>query len=282
MQDTINWEEQVSANYRDRIIVDPDNPILASKANRDRYTNLPSQAKYQGLPYLGSHHSEDALTWNVFRTLQETKSLTVISDVLGIGQPRDLLLWTLAPEIDDINAELQHATGSLIRKFDGIFRGQMTEPDVILLGTTGVAVIECKLAEPEMAPSHLWEGSTKSVEKRLPIYKKELPELISKMVTNEAIAPVYQLVRMAFYSIKLGDHFQIEPVVVSLANEKNWTIEIRKLRISPSAIWDIFRNEILEKDCPRCESLSWQYIRELMYGTSLKTLQAYLSTHACL
>ena len=39
MAKTVNWGPEVAEDYRERIIVDPDNPILASKANRDRYTN---------------------------------------------------------------------------------------------------------------------------------------------------------------------------------------------------------------------------------------------------
>ncbi len=39
----INWGKKVVENYRERIIVDPNNPILAFKAIRDRYTNVPSQ-----------------------------------------------------------------------------------------------------------------------------------------------------------------------------------------------------------------------------------------------
>lgn len=37
---TINWETKVVENYRDRIIVDCDNPILAFKASRERYTKF--------------------------------------------------------------------------------------------------------------------------------------------------------------------------------------------------------------------------------------------------
>jgi len=47
----INWSKKVAEDYRERIIVDPDSPILAFKASRDRYTNVPSQKKYSGLPY---------------------------------------------------------------------------------------------------------------------------------------------------------------------------------------------------------------------------------------
>lgn len=78
MMKLINWDEKVVGDFRERILIDPDNPILTFKASRDRYTNLPSQRKYAGLPYLGSRTSEDALTWNVSRSLQKTNSLSIM------------------------------------------------------------------------------------------------------------------------------------------------------------------------------------------------------------
>lgn len=82
---SVNWDKKVVEDYRERIIVDPDSPILAFKANRDQYTNLPQQREYAGLPYLGSQASEDALTWNVFRSLQEADGLDLLTDKLHIG-----------------------------------------------------------------------------------------------------------------------------------------------------------------------------------------------------
>lgn len=281
MAGPINWYEIVVEDHRERILVDPDNPILAFKANRDRYVRRQGQYEYAGRPYLGSRQSEDALTWNVFRSLQKAKRLDIITDRLAIGNPRGLLLWTLAPEVDDINAKLQYATGSLIRKFDGVLPGQITEPDVIILGTTGIAVIEGKLSKPDKAPSHLWEGRLDSVDKRLREYTKETPHFV-KTEDKEKIVPVYQLVRMAFYAMKLGDSFQVKPVVVSLGNEKNWQYKIRKLGKSPSELWILFRDEILGKDAPRCEHLTWQTICELVKGAPLNSLAVYLSTHPCL
>lgn len=159
MVKNIDWESDVVEDYRHRIIIDPNNTILAFKANRDRYSNLPNQIKYAGLPYLGSKRSEDALTWNVFRSLQEHDYLKLITEELGIGKPKGMLLWTLSTEISEENSELQYVTGSLVRKFDGRLRGQVSEPDVIILGTKGLAVIECKLSEPDKPISHLWEGA---------------------------------------------------------------------------------------------------------------------------
>ncbi len=278
---SVNWDEKVVEDYSERIIIDPDSPILTFKASRDRYTNLTSQKEYAGLPYLGSWHSEDALTWNIFRSLQKAESLDIITDRLRIGHLRGLLFWTLSPDMDEVNTELQYVVGSLIRKYDGVLRGQTTEPDIIMLGTRGIAVIECKLGESKKTISHFWEGSIGSVERRLDRYLEEVPQLV-KTRDSRDIVPVYQLARMAFYAVNLGEHFQVEPVVVSLANETNWNMEIHKLGKSPAELWDTFCNRILGKDSPRCENLYWQAMNELIRGTSLDVLSDYLLKHPCL
>lgn len=272
--------DKVAVDFRSRIIVEADSPILAFKANRDRYTQG-TQPSYAGLPYLGSQASEDALTWNVFRGLQKARRLDIICNDLDIGEPHGMLLWTLAPELDNVSADLQYTVGALIRKFDGILPGQMTEPDVIILGSTGIAVIECKLSEREKPPSHLWEGSPNSVWKRLPIYRQAEPNLLKKDVTDAQIAEIYQLVRMAFYALQLGKRLASPPVVASLANEKNWHREIRRLRKSPAELWDFFRDAV-ETPNLRKKELSWQYIRGLIAERSLDELSHYVSTHPCL
>ncbi len=55
--------------------------------------------------------------------------------------------------------------------------------------------------------AHLWEGSPTSVDKHLPEYLNETPNLISEKIISKEIAPVYQLVRIAFYAMKLGAGF---------------------------------------------------------------------------
>jgi hypothetical protein len=192
-----------------------------------------------------------------------------------------MLLWTLAPETDGVNAELQYAVGQLIRKFDGILRGQVTEPDVIILGSSGVAVIECKLSGRKKPPSHLWEGSPNSVSKRLPIYLQAEPNLLKKDVTPEQILEIYQLVRMAFYALQLSKSLALPPVVVSLANENNWHLEMRRLGKAPADLWDFFQDAIGAPNL-RKKQLTWQHLRRLIAGSSLDGLSHYLSTHPCL
>ena len=276
----IDWSDKVAADFRSRIIVDPDNPVLAFKANRDRYGQR-GHPVYAGLPHLGSQASEDAVTWNVFRSLQKGQRLHVISKELGIGEPRALLLWTLAPQVDDISAKLQYEVGMLIRRFDGILRGQMTEPDVIILGVQGVAVIECKLSEAEKPPAHLWEGSIDSARKRLWMYKKAEPTLLQKDVTDAQVGEIWQLVRMAFYTLQLGKTLSCDAVVVSLANERNWSVQIPRLNKSAAELWEFFLYAVASSNL-RKRSTNWQRLQTLIADYSLDELTDYLSTHPCL
>ena len=58
-------------DYRENLVVDRDNSILIQKAWRDRFSNESHwNAGYGGQAYLSRPNSEDALTWNVFRSLQ--------------------------------------------------------------------------------------------------------------------------------------------------------------------------------------------------------------------
>jgi hypothetical protein len=56
---------KVFVNFKDNLIVDPDDPVIAGQARNWRY----GEGIVKGLSYLGSENSEDALTWNVFKTL---------------------------------------------------------------------------------------------------------------------------------------------------------------------------------------------------------------------
>ncbi len=54
--------------FKDNLIVDPDDPIIVSQASNWRY----SKGIVKGLSYLGSENSEDAMSWNVFKTLEKS------------------------------------------------------------------------------------------------------------------------------------------------------------------------------------------------------------------
>jgi len=261
----IDWKEKVVPDYRERILVDQGSPILAFKANRDRF----KYDKYPGWPHLGSRNSEDALTWNVFRSLQIAGRLDLVADVFGLSEPTGLLLWGLAPEKKDEN--LQYDVGEMLRSIDGKRGGQMTEPDVILVGREEVAFIECKLGEPDKPLSRPWTGSGRRWED----YRKDLPELLKPDI--EDVKPIYQLVRMAFYAVKLGHKLNLRPVLVSLSNQANWETEPHP----PASLWKDFMENIGSVDI-RCVSAHWQDIEKKCADSGLDKLVDYLAHHSCL
>ncbi|MDH3567261.1 MAG: hypothetical protein OEM61_07875 [Desulfobacteraceae bacterium] len=59
---------KVFVDFKDNLIIDPDDPVIASQARNWRY----SKGIVKNLSYLGSENSEDALTWNVFKTLEKS------------------------------------------------------------------------------------------------------------------------------------------------------------------------------------------------------------------
>jgi hypothetical protein len=98
---------------------------------------------------LGNENSEDALSFNVFRSFQETGLLRQVAGVLvglELEEEPELIVWghrlgggSAAPD-DDLKAVLNEIEGT---------RGQQTEPDVILrLPGWGWIFIEAKLSSP--------------------------------------------------------------------------------------------------------------------------------------
>ncbi len=161
----------VYVDYRDNIIVDKDNPILAFKANRDRFTNSSSQKAYAGLPQIGSIRSEDAITWNYFRSLQKKNNYKSFSELIGYNiENPEILLWTLS--FTESADEFQYICGQKIRTVDGIYKGQITEADVIIKTKIHLFIIECKLGVKDQYPKHLWNcyPSSKGPELRRTIY----------------------------------------------------------------------------------------------------------------
>jgi len=59
---------KVFVHFKDNLIVAPDDPVIAGRARIWRYDN----GIVKGLSVLGSENSEDAMIWNVFKTLEKS------------------------------------------------------------------------------------------------------------------------------------------------------------------------------------------------------------------
>ncbi|MCK9437740.1 MAG: hypothetical protein M0Q12_11095, partial [Synergistaceae bacterium] len=209
-------------DYRNNILVDKDNPVLAFKANRDRYFINGKQNAYAGLPHIASIRSEDAITWNVIRRL------SLYNDFAPIGQLIDLelsnlkvLLWTLS--FDENSKELQYKVGSTIRRIDGQYKGQITEPDIIIETDSYFIVFECKLGERDKYPSHLWENAKNSKGPKT----RENDYFKDKLFTGNSgyYSDSYQLFRMVFYANEIANKLNKKALFVSLTNKPWWNKE---------------------------------------------------------
>jgi hypothetical protein len=59
---------KVFVDFKDNLIVDPNDSTITGQARNWRY----GRGIVKGLSYLGSENSEDAMMWNVFKTLEKT------------------------------------------------------------------------------------------------------------------------------------------------------------------------------------------------------------------
>ncbi len=133
-------------DFRRNLVADSHNPILIQKAWRDHFAgeSFWQPGKDGGKAYLGVANGEDAMTWNVFRSLQieGQKGLQVVSEVLGLSAVESVLFWGCDVEK---HSETQQLLSILIRTIDGQLRGTMTEPDLVLVTKKEVVFVECKL-----------------------------------------------------------------------------------------------------------------------------------------
>lgn len=192
---------KVFSEYQDNISIDKDNPILKKKAEypREKYT----RGKVKGLSRLGSENSEDAKSWNLFRTLQLRRdiekyySLIRVRDVL-----QDLRFWGLNPE----TAELDGVLKSILDEIEPphLWKVQQTEPDVIVIGQKTVVFNECKLGKPG-ANIDAWNRKGPFTGKH-ELYKRRAQSFFRQLFIENFEAEArrfYQLMR----NYIIGEHF---------------------------------------------------------------------------
>jgi hypothetical protein len=207
-------------DYRKNLIIDINNPILVQKAWRDRFSSEGHwKSGYGGVAYLSKEKSEDALTWNVFRSLQlsEGKSISSIyKHIFNINAIETILFWGC--DLSNHN-DYQIKLNSLIRFVDGRFRGTMTEPDLVLITKQEVVFIECKLNNNgQQSP---WKAQSEGSRKRFEHYTSEYFPELSEIKDWENI---YQLIRNYVYARLLAKVLNKKPLLVPIINEKHKTI----------------------------------------------------------
>lgn len=129
----IHSQTYVYTDYRNNLIVDANNTAVRRKAERDRR--------------IAHENSEDALTWNVFRSLQCLEILDRVSaQLFGTTGPVEAYFWTVNAKGETWQPLLQ-AFGVLEAHISP--QGQRSEPDLVLVNEKGrrVVFIEAKFSD---------------------------------------------------------------------------------------------------------------------------------------
>lgn len=180
----------VHTDYRENIIVDHDHPILKWKANKERFSPslFPSQVRKdfpEGLPRISSQHSEDALSWNVFRSLQLANNLHPVTDMLAPEMDIETVyFWQhdAHRRSQQIDPEIQHVLNEM-EPWGKNGVKQQTETDVILRGKRHLIMVESKLGKPSEIIK-AWSRSTLGMRAEYRAFIRKLEGLRVKLFND--------------------------------------------------------------------------------------------------
>ena len=192
---------KVFSDYRDNISIDRDNPALKKKAEylREKYT----KGKVKGLSRLGSENSEDAKSWNLFRTLQLNNDMKKYYSLIGMrDECKKVLFWGLDPDTGEFDRDLKSVLDDM--EPPDLWKVQQTEPDIIMIGENTMVFNECKLGKPG-ANIDAWNRKEEfSAKHRL--YKEKARPFFKQVFIkdfDEKGRRYYQLMR----NYIIGEHF---------------------------------------------------------------------------
>lgn len=208
---------KVYDDWRDNIVVDPEAPPLVWKAGRDLFganTSVP------GRPYLASENSEDALSWNLFRTLEKAGRLNVAARALDLEDDFQVLYWYRPWDAADPPPEIKEALDRV--EPWGKIRGRFqTETDIMLKGGRYLVMVEGKLGKPG-ARIRPWERTSRAPVP--PSYKAPLRALLADMGDwGETMRRFYQLLRHLALANELcrPEAWGLEPHLLAIVNGLN-------------------------------------------------------------
>lgn len=256
-------ESLAQYDFRSNLIADADNPVLIQKAWRDHFAGqrVWQPGKAGGKAYLGVANSEDALTWNVVRSLQLAgpEGLRILSDAADLAPVGTVLFWGCDVEG---RSDVQQLLSILLRTVDGQLKGTMTEPDLVLITTEEVAFVECKLNLNGMQSP--WKAQQTSADKESGAARRMKSYIGSGFTELDGITDwedIYQLVRQYVYATRLAQLLGRRPAVIPLVNGDHLSV------LQP--LYERAQTSSLNRDHIFRNILTWQAISERVASSGL-------------
>jgi hypothetical protein len=244
---------KVFSAYKDNISIDKDNPALKKKAEylREKYT----RGKVKGLSRLGSENSEDARSWDLFRTLQLHNDMKRYYGLIGIQDEFErILFWGLDPDTAEFDGDLKSVLDDV--EPPDLWKLQQTEPDMILIGKVAVVFNECKLGKPGNNID-AWNRKEEFSAKHK-LYKAKARLFFKQLFIEdfeEKGRRYYQLMRNYIIGRNLANRLKKEFHLVVIVSEKNSA----RSGLTHQEEFKKFCSNLL--DSSRCHFLTWDHFK---------------------
>lgn len=274
------WED-----YQGNIILDEKNPILRWKAEKDKYSpslfaSDVAERFPKGIPRIGSLHSEDALTWNVFLSLHHANKLHLITDFLSPNmEVFTPYFWghSLEKSSGEIDPTVQEVLNE-IEPWGKDGRLQQTETDVILRGPRDLVMVECKLGVPGK-PVKAWVRSRSGMRAD---YRKFMDKCGFGLFNNSFDFDsdgnrFYQLFRNYLLGAAFSQWWRIKFWLLAVVNSKNTNLDGAPHEIE----FGYFRSKLV--DPSNTVIITWQQVINVMKKEpQLAKLYTYIASHQLL
>jgi hypothetical protein len=204
---------KVYDDWRDNVVVDADAPAVGWKAQQDTFG---SNTSAPGRSRLASENSENALAWNLFRSLEKAGRLDVVARALGLEDEFQVLYWRRpwdrAEPLPEIDAALEQIEPGY---------SFHSETAIMLKGRRYLVMVEPTLGKPG-AQIRPWERISKTAIPAL--YETPLQDLLVDMSRwEETMRRFYQLLRHLILADALCQDavWGLEPRLMAIVNELN-------------------------------------------------------------
>jgi hypothetical protein len=275
----------VFTDYHENIIINADHPILRWKADKDRlrptYFSPEVQKEFiRGLPKIGSTHSEDALTWNLFRTLQLNNGIQFVTRLFNSNLDiSKVYYWGHdADQCDErIDGDIQDTLNQIEPWGIGGFK-QQTETDIILQGKSNIVMVECKLGDPGKNIK-AWQRSSMGMRPEYAVFlKKQGLKLFNENFDYERDGNrFYQLFRNYLLGAALSIRWNTEFSLLTIVNEFNTNREGKSHQFE----LDAFRSTLIKSS--NVFMITWQQIlKALPKKESFLPIWEYMGKHPLL
>ena len=276
----------VYTDYKENIIVEPKHPILVWKANKDKlrpsWFSIDVQREFpEGLPKLGSTHSEDALTWNVFRTLQLNDRIHCLTNIFTPSlDTYKIWFWGHDASIPSqvIDSEIQETLDQMEPWGKGGIP-QQTEPDVILRGKRHIIMVECKLGKQRQRVK-AWQRSSPGMRPEYSAFidRKGFGNLFKPSFNYERDGNrFYQLFRNYLMGAALASRWHTTFSLLTIVNALNRNLEGRSHESEFKSFQSILTND------SNTFLITWQQVLDVLpQEKNLLSLREFVENHQLL